>query len=119
MAKPDPAAGLYPYQREVLARLEADHSPAPFRLVRSIGGFIITDAMGDSIGVLARSTGDHPAEEQLANAELFVASPKLLAALKGLVAVRPVNWDDEDEDPEQAAAWREADAAIALAEGGE
>ena len=43
------------------------------------------------------------------------AAHATLAALKGLVAVRPTNWDDV-EDPESAAAWRAADVAIAQAE---
>jgi len=65
------------------------HSPAPFRLVvrkpttrMDPGGYIILDRLGDSIGGLAAQTGDHPAEEQLANAHLFKASPDLLAAAK-------------------------------------
>ncbi|PZO05437.1 MAG: hypothetical protein DCF29_08015 [Alphaproteobacteria bacterium] len=40
----------------------------------------------------------------------------LLAALKGLQAVRPSNWDDE-EDGDCVAAWAAADAAVAQAEG--
>ena len=96
---------------------ETAHSPAPFRRRSGEpqGAHIIVDALGDSIGVLAFATGDHPPEEQLANAQLFIASPVVLAAIKGLVAVRPTNWDDV-EDPEQQAAWQAADAAIALAE---
>lgn len=39
----------------------------------------------------------------------------LLAALRGVIAIRPANWDDE-EDPEQANAWKTADAAVAMAE---
>lgn len=97
---------------------EPRHSPAPFQRIAAtnLHGHLIKDALGDTIGVLARETGDHPAEEQLANAQLFTASPLLLVALKGLVTVRPSNWDD-GEDPEQQAAWTAADAAIAEAEG--
>lgn len=94
---------------------EPRHSPAPFRRIQG-HGHIILDAMGDSIGILAAQTGDHPAEEQLANALLFTASPKLLAALKLLNEVRPFNWDDGD-DPRLKAAWEAADAAMAEAEG--
>lgn len=36
---------------------------------------------------------------------------KLEAALRALISVRPSNWDD-DEDPDQAAAWRAADQAV-------
>ncbi|MCY1648150.1 hypothetical protein OVA11_14090 [Caulobacter sp. SL161] len=60
---------------------EPAHSPAPFQLRGGNPppvGYVIYDAMGDSIGALAYATGDHPAEEQLANARLFTASPKLL-----------------------------------------
>lgn len=98
---------------------ETAHSPAPFRRVPAdrSHGHIILDAMGDSIGVLAHSTGDHSPEEQLANARLLTASPSLLAALKLLNAVRPFNWDDGD-DPKLKAAWEAADAAMAEAEGG-
>lgn len=42
----------------------------------------------------------------------------LLDALRGLVAIRPSNWADED-DVEQVTAWEFADAAIAKVEGGE
>jgi len=96
---------------------ELAHSPAPFSGAPATRdhGHIILDAMGDSIGVLAHSTGDHPPEEQLANAVLFTASPKLLAALKLLKSVRPFNWDDDD-DPEFKAAWESAEAAMAEAE---
>lgn len=44
------------------------------------------------------------------------AAPQLLSALRGLVAVRPADWDDA-EDPDQVAAWTAADDAIALALG--
>jgi hypothetical protein len=99
---------------------EPAHSPAPFQLRGGNPppvGYVIYDAMGDSIGALAYATGDHPAEEQLANARLFTASPSLLAALKLLNEVRPFNWDDGD-DPRLKAAWEAADAAMAEAEGG-
>ena len=95
--------------------VDTAHSPAPFRRLPRLadGGHIIVDALGDSIGALAHRTGDHTPEEQLANAILFEASPKMLAALNALNAVRPVNWDDEDEDPDQAQAWRLLDEALA------
>ena len=60
----------------------ATHSPPPFTLHTSRHGHVICDRLGDSIAGLALSTGDHPAEEQLANARLFAASPKLLEAAK-------------------------------------
>ena len=43
------------------------------------------------------------------------AAPALLTALKGLLAVRPSNWDDK-EDPAQLAAWSEAEKVVAQAE---
>ncbi len=68
--------------------MSAAHSPAPFKLHSrrpkgsDRGGHIILDAFGDSIAGLAWQTGDHSAAEQLANAQLFTASPLLLAAAR-------------------------------------
>jgi hypothetical protein len=69
---------------------EVAHSPSPFRLLTrpasptlgDVGGYLVVDAMGDSIGALAARTGDHPPEEQLANAHLFKAAPLLLEAAR-------------------------------------
>ena len=36
---------------------------------------------------------------------------RLRAALTGILAVRPYNWDDDD-DPEMVAAWQAVDAAL-------
>lgn len=60
------------------------HSPAPFRLIPAgeDHGHLVLDAFGDSLAALALRTGDHPPEEQLANARLFTAAPGLLTALK-------------------------------------
>jgi hypothetical protein len=49
--------------------------------------------------------------EDMANARLLIAAPDLLSALEGVRAVRPSNWED-DEDPEQVAAWQAVDAAL-------
>ncbi|HEY3697602.1 hypothetical protein [Phenylobacterium sp.] len=66
---------------------ERDHSPAPFRLNSTPGqAHILLDRFGDSIGALAYRTGDHPPEEQLANALLFRASPQLLELAEFIVA---------------------------------
>lgn len=46
------------------------------------------------------------------------AATQMLSALRGLQAVRPIDWAD-DGDPDLAAAWRAADAAVALATGQE
>jgi hypothetical protein len=61
------------------------HSPAPFALqlpLNGIGGYLIRDALGDSLAALAFQTGDHPPEEQLANALLLTAAPQLLVAAR-------------------------------------
>ena len=63
------------------------HSPHPFTLVKGCAGshgHLILDAFSDSIAALAVKTGDHPPEEQLANAMLFVHSPHMLQALKAV-----------------------------------
>lgn len=62
------------------------HSPAPFFADETPLCFIIRDAIGDSMGTLALHTGDHPIEEQRANAHLFAGSGELLAAAKGMLA---------------------------------
>lgn len=65
-----------------------EFSPAPFMLRsrppkgEDRGGHLIVDAMGDGVAALAWQTGDHPAEEQLANARLFTAAPTMLHALR-------------------------------------
>lgn len=48
-----------------------------------------------------------------ANARLIAAAPNMRAALETVSAVRPDNWEDGD-DPEQVAAWRAVDAALAI-----
>ncbi len=45
------------------------------------------------------------------------AAHEMQHALRGLIAVRPSNWDDAEEDPDQTAAWKAAAAALALSEG--
>lgn len=67
----------------------AAFSPGPYRVAsrrpeheRDPGGHLVLDVMGDSIGGLAYRTGDHPPEEQLANAQLFAASWQLFHAAK-------------------------------------
>lgn len=64
------------------------HSPFPFRLVTTSRGYIIADALGDSIGALARETGDHDIEEQLENALLFRAAPELRAVVALVAALK-------------------------------
>lgn len=61
------------------------HSPAPFSARHSPSGWLIVDSMGDSIAGLALRTGDHPAEEQEANAKLFVSSPLIADVLRRLL----------------------------------
>lgn len=88
---------------------EQAHSPAPFRLESHPTCHRVVDAFGDTCGVLASTTGDHPREEQLANAQLFVAAPRLLAELKALV--------DRMDPVSRYAHLDEARRAIAQAEG--
>lgn len=65
----------------------AQHSPGPFRVVGTrSGGWLILDCIGDSIGSLAGRTGDHPAEEQEANARLFAGSWTMAEALRLILA---------------------------------
>lgn len=42
------------------------------------------------------------------------ALPRLARAVRGLIAVRPIDWNDS-EDPELERAWREAEDALAMA----
>ncbi|QNQ09292.1 hypothetical protein [Sphingomonas alpina] len=44
------------------------------------------------------------------------ARPSVVAALNQISAVRPSNWEDDD-DPDQLAAWRAVDAALAACKG--
>lgn len=44
------------------------------------------------------------------------AAPVMLNALRGLIKVRPRDWNEGD-DPEFTAAWANAEAALAMAEG--
>lgn len=46
------------------------------------------------------------------------AAPAMLDALRGLIAVRPRDWNEGD-DPILTAAWRYAEAVVAHAEGGQ
>ncbi len=98
---------------------EPRHSPAPFQLRGGDPppvGYVIYDASGDSIGALAYRTGDHPAEEQLANALLFTASADLLKAARDLVETLR---GEPDLDPHSLGAVATLKRAIARAEGDE
>ena len=51
-----------------------------------------------------------------ANARLIAAAPEMFRALQALNGgARPSNWDDDDIDDAERDAWRQLDAAIALA----
>lgn len=92
------------------------YSPAPFGIRETQKGYLLIDSFGDSIASLAAARGDHPAEEQRANACLFGASPDLLRVLKMLVATqRP----KRSQDPVRNVTWDAALAAIRRAETGE
>jgi hypothetical protein len=84
--------------------------PAPWT-VRGDG--TIFDADNRAICVLG-CPEDALQEQDLANGRALLAVHQLGAALRGLIAVRPSNWND-DEDAEQQAAWIAADTALAAA----
>lgn len=65
------------------------------------------DAFGDSLAGLAHSTGDHPAEEQEANFELFVAAPIIADVLRRLLV-------EVDAEIEQRKCGGNAEAFAAL-----
>lgn len=55
-----------------------------------------------------------PHGEHVAVANLLSAAPDMFDALQALSLIRPSNWAD-GEDPEQEAAWKALDAALAKA----
>lgn len=100
--------------------LRFQHSPAPWRADAGEHNYLIRDAFGDSLGALARRTGDHPADEQAANARLICAAPALLAAAVDLVGLvlKPLGDGLADTDVIAAAyveRFTALQAAIALA----
>jgi hypothetical protein len=98
----------------------SDHSPGPWTLKRSPGGRKV-HISGDHWFKFARvwvSVGGVTSDEGLANANLIVAAPDLLAALKD--AMRSSRKDFEagrDGDRKHQKAYAEQFAAIAKAEG--
>lgn len=50
-----------------------------------------------------------------AHGRLMAAAPRMRAALLAVDAVKPGNWDD-DEDPAQVTAWREVAVALAVSQ---
>lgn len=95
---------------------ETAHSPAPFALVEATEnhGYVIVDAMGDSIGALAFRTGDHPPEEQRANALLFAGAADLFEAARDLIGTLS---GEPDLDPYSLGAVATLKRAIAKCEG--
>lgn len=92
----------------------------------SIVGWPIVGPGGRSVANVSWSPNhwQAPADEYAAfvatceaNARAIAAVPDLIGAAIAVKAIRPDNWDDGD-DPEQAAAWRLLDAALAKATGG-
>jgi hypothetical protein len=53
-------------------------------------------------------------EQRDRDARLIAAAPDMAAALMAVGAIRPSNWDDND-DPAQVAAWHALDAALSKA----
>lgn len=86
------------------------HTPGPWSLdaTRMILG---KDFTGQWKAITDRVRGGSPMQAD-ANARLIAAAPELLATLQRLVDLL-----NEDLDPEQAAAWDAAVAAIAKAKG--
>jgi len=92
--------------------------PRPMSVTAGEGGaavLIVDELTGDELAEVfhcdLHAVAQTP-EHAVFTARLFAASSKMLAALMGLVAVRPVNHDDDD-DIEARDAWRAASAAIA------
>lgn len=94
----------------------APFTPGPLHVTREV------DSEGYSQHTVRASTGsplavlsNYSVHEQKANATLYAAAPKLLAALRGAVAV----WNDYriDETAESRAALAASKAAIAEATG--
>lgn len=75
---------------------------------------IVDDVTGDDVAEVfhcGMHSVSQEADQARAIGTLFAAAPKLLAALVGLIRVRPINFDD-GEDPQLSAAYREAFAAV-------
>lgn len=85
------------------------HSPAPFSTRQTSAGWLIVDAMGDSIGALALRTGDHPEEEQEANVKLFASSPLIADVLRRLLVEVDAEIDQRKSGG-NAEAWSDLDA---------
>lgn len=85
-------------------------SPSPWACQ---GDLAIVDAAGRAICVLGDPFGD-ATEQDITNGAAIVQAPRLIAALRGVLAIRPGNWDD-DEDPDHVAAWTEVEDALLAA----
>ncbi len=99
---------------------KAAHTPAPWLIewnaAQSGEGHYITDSkdMVELSRIAAVLFHDDADGETRANARLLAAAPELLEACK-----RMIEWDDRKHDhPQRQAAYRNARAAIAKAEGG-
>lgn len=98
----------------------SDHSPGPWTLKRSPSGRKV-HISGDHWFKFARvwiSVGDEPSREGLANANLIVAAPELMAALKDAMRSSRKDFKEGPEgDRQHREAYAEQFAAIAKAEG--
>jgi hypothetical protein len=85
------------------------------RLIRDRDGLTLLATVNDP-GLTGGSDGMEEMAPPPSRACIAAAAPALFAALARLIAIRPENWDDDD-DPDQVAAWRAADEAIDAANG--
>lgn len=86
-----------------------DISPAPWACRDDL---TIEDAAGRAVCVMGNPM-EGAIEQDVTNAAAILRTPHLIAALRGLIAIRPTNWADDD-DPDQAAAWAYAEAALGV-----
>ena len=89
---------------------KAAHAPGPWVVESFIDSYeAVAEESLVTIAAVRRFSG-----REDANARLIAAAPELLAACKSMI-----EWDDrEHEHPQRQAAYRNARAAIAKAEGG-
>lgn len=111
--------------------MSAQHTPGPWQIrsdylredeltiIANVDGEYVDGCQHCTFDTVARCIDEY--DEHLpnahANARAITAVPDLISAAIAVKSIRPDNWDDGD-DPEQAAAWRQLDAAIAKATGG-
>lgn len=96
-----------------MTRTMSKHTPGPWAVDGPPWNQIVWSGPETRVCFLAHSNGRDD-ERDIATGRLIAAAPTMLDALKAVLLIRPINWDD-DSDPEQADAWRKAEAALAAA----